>query len=121
MTLLERLAQATGPDRNLDYEIARAIGLEAERGEYTPNHWPDEWACRLVPPAWASLPQYTGSVDAAATLVDPERWWLVNTGARQQSARAMVDVGRAWESYEGHGANPAIALTIAALKARGIE
>jgi len=111
MTLLERLAQATGPDRELDREIGVLVGAQHCGGVW--NATRNDFDLDYEP--------YTGSVDAASTLVDPERWWLVNTGARQKSARAMVDTGKDWESAEAHGATPAIALTIAALKARGIE
>lgn len=56
---------------------------------------------------------------AALTLVPEGRWWVVNSGVQSQSARAQIDAGKPWETFEGHGATPALALCIAALRARG--
>lgn len=55
-----------------------------------------------------TVPRYTTSLDAALTLVDGDRW-TVYSGP----ARAVVGL------HDGHnGATPALALCIAALKAR---
>ena len=75
--LIVRLQAATGPDRVLDAEIFRAIGLTAEQERHC-----KQW-CRMdgrtdltrehYIAAWA--PEFTRSLDAALTLI-PEGWAL---------------------------------------------
>lgn len=77
MTLLERLALATGPSRELDAEIAQAIGYEHRSiGIAHPDNcrvWYDNLGAKLM----AGLPHFTGSIDAAITLI-PEGWkWML--------------------------------------------
>ncbi len=83
--LIVRLEAATGRDPALNQDIQRAIngGRRA-----------------------LAVPDYTGSVDAALTLVPEGCGWLAMGNAAK--------VGRC----PAHGATPAIALCIAALRAR---
>ena len=74
MTLLARIESATGPDREIDAEIWERIGLT----EGHERHCRD-WCRRHKLPrarylnAWS--PAFTGSVDAALTLV-PDGLWI---------------------------------------------
>lgn len=54
--LAERIERAEGPDRALDAEIALAVGLDIGRSKAHPQD--------------NRLPAYTGSVDAAMSLLD---------------------------------------------------
>lgn len=86
--LIERLKQATGPDPELDYDIQC------------------EMDGRGKPPA------YTGSFDAALTLVPRGVWWRCSCDI-DLTPTAVVGGSQ----YAEVGATPAIALCIAALKA----
>lgn len=100
--LIAALELATVPDRELDAEIDQ---LAYENG------WRSE---RIMTPD--RTPPYTASIDAALTLVPDDMGWMVTwVGAR------------VWHHLEGFALNdgievshkiPAIALCIAALKAR---
>ena len=106
--LIERLEAATGPDRDLDIAIWRA-GLR-----------PDAPAT-FVPLPW--LHNYTSSIDDALTLV-PEgwKWSLFSADDRAKACAYIVPaMGRLpWPEWveDIHAATPALALCIAALKAR---
>lgn len=111
LLLIERLKSATGPSRDLDWQIHCRDGMLGV-GAYGPH------------------PIYTGSVDSALTLI-PENWltqldeweadilrergpWqciLVRRGTRDDLTRAFT--GRC-----DHAPSPAIAVCIAALSAR---
>lgn len=105
--LIARLEAATGPDRELDRAIAKALGvmpLYEMRGQIG-GSWPD---C-------------TASIDAALTLV-PEGWlWQVEWIGHQ--TRKRVGNCILWQPHEpalsGQAATPALAICIAALRARG--
>ncbi len=90
--LIERLAKATGPDRELDAEIAADLRIYNGPGT---QQWITDWKGQLrainglvhligdqgscgnfKPPA------YTASVDTAMTLV-PEGWWSETQGLRK--------------------------------------
>lgn len=112
--LIERLGRATEPDRIIDLDIARAIGVELG----------PESEC------FEPYPCYTSSIDAAMTLV-PEGWFL---HAAFENTKAIIYRGDQhdfidWNAalqhryggrirYAGSKANLALALCIAALKAR---
>jgi len=114
--LLTRLEKATGPDRELDEALA-------EIAEWDPDEHHGE-----------DLPHYTASIDAALTLV-PEGWqWQISTRAPEPHAgRAYVHNGElqmtgagmarnpAYRAAETTAPTPAIALCIAALRARIAE
>ncbi len=120
----EKLAAATGPDREIDQELAKIAGwVEIEVA-------PGIRSCRepdgrkrphgLV--AWA--PHYTASIDAAMTLV-PEGWrldWLQHmldqplwTCGLYRRCENKIE---RFNSGPSGGPTPAIALCIAALAAR---
>lgn len=105
--LIEKLEKATGPDRKLDGAIAKAVGAEHGYREFV------HLESRSYSIHDEIARHYTASIDAALTLV-PEPW--------------------AWEIYWDNGCElslpppgdkifvtavtPAIAICIAALKAR---
>lgn len=114
--IIARLEKATGPDRELDGDISEAIGfspVDYRRGEprWASMYWfqlsdrVDPWPC----------PPYTASIDAALTLVPEGADW--NVGANPPSADIAHRAER-WMTDECFSATPAIALCIAALKAR---
>jgi hypothetical protein len=107
--LIARLEAATKADWELDGYICEAV--RAVKPEATP-HWD-----------WPLL--YTASIDAALTLVpetDGKRWYEIGQGWSQAVARVRVYPPSPWEGRtrdaSAEAANPAIALCIAALKAR---
>jgi hypothetical protein len=125
--LIERLEKATWPDRVLDDLIARDVlgWVTEDKDEY--------WR-------FFNLPYYTASIEAALTLVpEGHRWEITDNGIDAQITRS-VPPSEYWEevgpfacverktypdgdwSARTHGAaiaaTPAIALCIAALKAR---
>ena len=119
--LLARVLEGTGPDRELDAEIAVALfGGEIiwKTARYTMDAYP---ARRIQNSAYvggyqnAGVLAYTESLDAALTLV-PDGW----TWARFHSGVfecAMLDDRRALFE-RGDAATPARALIAACLKAR---
>lgn len=130
--LLAALQAATGPSRELDAAIFRYIGL-TEAQERHARSW-----CRMdrrtdltrddFIRSWA--PAFTSSLDDALTLV-PEGWiWQVSTERHASyldyDAHSYVS-DRHWADpnaghgvcYEGHADTPALALVIAAIRARG--
>ena len=102
--LIARLERATGPDRELDNAIWALLGQPL----------PDD------PAGWPPL--YTASLDAAMTLLPKgEDWaeWSIGFGFIGGQARARIWIGdELSDGQKNVGATPAIALCIAALKAR---
>ena len=110
--LIAALEAADGPSRELDGEIGRAVvGFDPDNlPKFVPN-------IGTIPSPW--LP-YTLSIDAAMTAV-PERWvWRVGTGDDDQGYAAVWQRGKRLTTEIDCWApvSPAIALTIAALRAR---
>lgn len=94
--LIERLERATAGNRELDKLIAEFVGHTF------------------------GVPEYTTSIDAALTLVDG--FWAVGKQEFEPFARILVPnehgdfIGQ--RNIEATGATPALALCIAALRAR---
>jgi len=125
LELITRLEKATGPDRGLDCRIAHAVKPIQFDDTYGPETWDDQqW--RMAAGIY-QIPLYTKSIDAALTLV-PDGWTWECTEFDKAKYRATL-------SFKGNGAapertvdscdvdgkdapTPAIALCIAALKAR---
>jgi hypothetical protein len=97
--LIQRLRAATGPDRELDAEIYRFIPVSDRQ--------------HLV-----VVPAYTASLDAAITLIPDGLDWEVKTAPHRKGAIARVVSMDA--TFWAEAATPALALTIAALLARGL-
>ena len=118
--LIKDLEQATGPSRELDDRIGTAIGLYIERlSDGTLLYQ------RKDHKMWPEVPHYTASLDAALTLV-PEGWaWFVQhigkpftTGSARLWIPAQWTQGIPKEQFVNEAATPALALCIAALRAR---
>ena len=128
--LIARVVEGTGPDRELDAEIHAAtlyikpIIPEAvvtrecqENGFYARHHVPGSPGGVLY---WHQAPPFTGSLDAALTLV-PEGWsWFV---AMRHYLAPFGAAGSVWQAGQQRGiftadaATPARALIAACLKA----
>lgn len=114
--LIERLKKATGPDRELDALIEQTLpGVLPHpdkrmtvgyviSGDSHPRYGHAGQAYLAAP--------YTRSLDAAITLVPKDRGWML---AQYENGACWAEVGDDWQFQ---GATPAIALCIAALKAR---
>ena len=93
--LIERLEKATGPDRELDRSIHIAIDGNTV------------------------VPGYTESLDAALMLVPSWHKWSVACGLLVQYVARVTQVKDSRDFFDGQcDSTPAIALCIAALKAR---
>lgn len=129
--LIGRLEQTAGPDRELDafiwcadrgVELARFDGIKV---------WYDEgkWKGRTITVA-TMLPLYTASIDTALTLVPEGFAWGLreNRDCSGVAAHALAQVSRVvwgekneehfYSSFDSSHPTSAIALCIAALKAR---
>lgn len=104
--LIAALKKATGPCALLDADIWREIGRPDMRTHHGRR-------CILC---------YTDSIDAAMTLVPEGKRWRVSSVPKHGYAGASVSNGSilatATQEWEGHHFIPAIALCIAALRAR---
>lgn len=104
--IVERLQRAAGPDRDIDAAICKACNIpwsSDEEGNFG---------------GYGIMPRrvkFTSSIDAARTLV-PEGWYVRKLN--QFSDGWYCTVVRGEENYSGDQKPPAIALCIAALKAR---
>jgi hypothetical protein len=121
--LAERVEMAEGPDRELDAEIARAIGLEVQTvmvmapkpyDQLSSIHR-DEGAAPVSRP----LARFTASTDAASGLLLPEQRYEAGTWEAYPRGTAVVAglTSMSPHSY-GDAATPALALCAAALRAR---
>lgn len=117
--LIERLGMATGPERELDAAITDACGIDCREccghGQPITNDEGDQFVGEVccgnpnVNPA-----AFTGSIDAAMTLV-PEGWeWALFV----EGGCSRVEIGDPLKDIGADASTPAIALAIAALKAR---
>jgi hypothetical protein len=111
--IVERLEKATGPDRELDALVYV--------GHYR-SAYPDETDAARIEYALRCAPHYTSSIDSAIMLVPRGRKWRVGSHATTIwdgfYAAICPDIlsGKTHESW--CKSTPAIALCIAALKAR---
>jgi hypothetical protein len=111
LALAERCEQAAGPDKELDFTI----------DNFMLKHGPE--ADRIRNPRYV-LP-YTASLDAAVTLVPEGYYWQVANGKRRHyEPQACADLfvahgpNRGDVSFTADAATPALALCVAALRAR---
>lgn len=103
--LIVRLEQATGPNRDLDRDLWFCLVPEME------GCWPH----------WSGLerrsicPRFTGSIDIALALIPKGMCWLIAFGGFARITRGLGDEQVVWSVT---AATPAIAMCVAALKAR---
>lgn len=110
--IIARLEKATGPDRQLD-RLIEETRPDVRRHIY--QHMVDDGYVLEANGVQAYLPpHYTASLDAALTLVPEGLPWLL---MRRGNNTHQAEVGDEWQ-YQG--ATPALALCIAALKARAL-
>lgn len=114
--LIERLEKLTGPDRELDRDIWLAItpGAAWKTTHITGHASGREWdvdEARVNGGRLVGIPAYTASVDSALTLIPDGKGWNV------QGNTSIF-----YATVAGHdnmsSPTPAIALVIAALRAR---
>lgn len=107
--LAERCEAATGPDRELDAAIALLYGWTVHKG--------DNW---IGPHGQISVPEFTGSLDAALTLVPEGQGCTIvqNIGGFPHRATVWTAKGAVGDIQGQPGATPALALSAAALRAR---
>lgn len=115
--LIAALEAATGPSRELDGEIALAVNAVpvnySRRGVATASARA-EWWDDSRETCWWSAPHFSASLDAAMTLVPDKMGWEMDNWPQGKMLYHAAIRG-------GHGlsnATSAIALCIAALKAR---
>ena len=109
--LIEKLERADGPSRELDASIQRAFAGSPS------DHWFADHKGVWV--SDDSAPRYTASIDAALTLVPEGALWSAEAWDTNGVYPAHVRAS-AWVlgAPRGYAATPAIALCIAALKAK---
>lgn len=135
-SLADRIEKLTGPDREVDAEIALALGIVPE-GAFRPCAAIDAGTFATGAYGFWSCEPYTKSIDAALTLV-PEGWWLAGLNYCPSDFRSAQD--REWHAEiagpvtwavidrevgeepqfdceGGNAATPALALTAACIRA----
>ena len=115
--LIRRLEEATEGSRPLDGEIGNALAKPRCNVDGGSDWYIDGKLARRYGGNW---PHYTTSIDAALTLVPEAMGWSIggSTDAEGPMFGASVDVPRDLPALSSCCPTPAIALTIAALKAR---
>lgn len=120
--LIDRLVNAKGPDRELDIAICQQVDSNGYRIE-------DDGTILVSGdvgdgPGWFNIgyevPGYTASVDAALTLVPPAHDWSLHVNNGEAIVGCMPESEDGCDVADSTGATPAIALCIAALKARAV-
>lgn len=120
LSLAERCEAATGPDRELDGEIALASGwtFVKMKGDAQP-YWRKPGVTDYFSRERSGPPRYTESLDSALTLVPEGMEWLVRTPSKNaisNKTQFYANVGN--QVGEAHAETAALALCAAALKAR---
>lgn len=122
ISLIKRLEALTGPSREVDAEIATAIGWKSVPWEFSGKRGLTWYAPDLE--VHYECPHFTGSIDAALTLMPkinrPNFPWLAiksNNPNNPIGCRCELWLDNV-KNYNGRGKTLAIAICIAALKAR---
>lgn len=142
--LVAVIQQANLPDRNIDLAIYVTLWPASDMAEMTGRHprglegregyswninggsvvyekWTDDGRCPVN--GGYPLPAYTASIDAAMTLVPGAHEWLIRNGKRADGdSRPYAHIWKLGENQgsEGISPEPAIALCLAALRARAL-
>lgn len=122
LALADRVEAASGPDRNTDAEIAQLQGLRVvEEGH------PLGRCCYDAEHKLVTIPPYTRSLDAAATLVPEGHEYAAGTGRKEHMSEngrlpwAWCATGSDLVDRLALAATPALALTAAALRAHAAQ
>lgn len=105
--IIARLEKATGPDRELDLEIGRAL----------PGPHPFSLSTAQQRGGKPPVPEFTASIDAALMLMPEGANWSLNSKSEARVGGPRLD----FVIKGGSHVVPAIALCIAALKARAAQ
>lgn len=122
--LIARLEAATGPCRELDVAISVAVGRDDETTllRYTNGTEKRVPTSRNCWGGQVDSPRYTASIDAALTLVPEGFCWEVRKGYVPEATVWQIgceyDEGSGRTLPHAQAPTPAIALCIAALRAR---
>ena len=117
--LAERCEAADGPSRELDAEIALAIGYDVK---YDRGNDPTPYYEPIKEYSWQPVLAYTASLDSAMTLVPEALPFEVQRSSRGCKSEAFVWNGKEiGEGSSAVGSTPALALIAAALRARKEE
>lgn len=116
--LIERLEKATGPDGSLDLDIRFYLDGVRSVGGY----WAENIATGERVRVDYTSPNYTASIDAALTLVPEGHYWHAAHGKTRDDeplgGASIIESGTLATISEGEAPTAAIALCIAALRAR---
>lgn len=113
-SLLSRLQSLTGPDREIDVEIALAVHPWLKDCPRDDRDGDPGW---MTKDGRVYALRYTASIDAALTLMPEGAQWEVGSGSDGFMATIYVDTGSDVAVIEWFGAaTPAIALLITILK-----
>lgn len=117
LTPLISKLEAAGPSRELDAEIASAVGWVL-----TAYGWQDAQGMSWSPPGasmpqYGALPSFSSSLDAAMTLVPDRFGWLVGSDGEAEVFEIEAGTPRHTAAYVNRAATPALALCAAALRA----
>jgi hypothetical protein len=112
--LIERLEKLTGPDREIDADIAATVGAFKEKHGLPGGGWVSKGEHYAVVPA----PRYTESIDAAMTMLPEGFRWGLKTSRHRRGyfAETWTADGKVICGI-GDAPTPAIALCIAILRA----
>jgi hypothetical protein len=115
LALAERVEQASGPDRELDAEIAAATGAL-----YGPRH-KTYIESRTIEYIEESALRYTASLDAAMRLVPEDGFGSLIAGKWPDGSTGFVAVVTKPSRAEAEARTPALALTAAALRTQATQ
>lgn len=131
LELIGRLEKATGPDRELDAQIWLAVTPGATRKTTHVDHHVRPYdidETRRADGRLIVVPEYTASIDAALMLVPEGSAWFIqkyDDGSYEAGIKYDRAEQSAWNRTPGFtqqsnamGMTPALALCIAALRAR---
>jgi len=114
---IKRLENLKDPDREVDAEIAKAIGWRDFISDKVPAYyWIDEENRPRL-----EVPYFTGSIDAARSICKDAFPTLICTVYRKQMVRLIKQSDQPSFEYTGIGKTIELAWCIAALRARGVK
>lgn len=122
-SLIERIEAATGPDWELDAEIAALLGWKKLPNPGSMGGLIDMWINPSGKNERWNVPPYTSSIDAALTLLPGDAMWrLGHDGKGPDPSEFLCEIvsGPECRNYCAIAPTAALALCAAALRARGV-